>query len=275
MHHPTEIGSLSDHLISKMSVPHIFYQTWKTKQIPKESISNQRKWLDILDAGWKYELLDDADLRKLVEANFPRYLKSYDSFTKNIERVDFARLVMMYLGGVYADLDTYPLQSIDKWVSKGKIVLGREPVEHARDLYNDREIVLCNAFMISPPGKKIWVDLMDYIVANYEPNYKPVYNTGPMAMTLFMEKYPEKFSQEEVIITDPCTFFPMLGNGKFSDRCMVNSELSADTYVVHEWQNTWVVPWYKDPEWFNRRYWFWGMLSLFTIIWLRAYNIKK
>lgn len=267
-----------------MTTPKILYQTWKTKNIPPQFAKNQRKWLDAIDyvssddskisaSEWKYVLLDDNDLRNLVKSNFPQYLNAYDSFTKNIERVDFARLVMMYIGGVYADLDTYPVKPIDKWISEGKIVLGREPIEHAKKLYGGRVTVLCNAFMISPPHKQIWVDMMNYIIKNYEPNFKPVYNTGPMAMTLFMESHRKKF--DDVIITDPCVFFPMLGDSTFSSRCIDSSgKLLPDTYVVHEWENTWVVKWWEDPELFNARYWFWGSLTIFVVLWLRAYNAK-
>lgn len=271
-----------------MTTPRVLYQTWKTKILPAKFLSNQKRWFDILEYNptlpsgsiegqkWRYVLFDDSDLRKLVEMNFPKYLEAYDGFTKNIERVDFARLVMMYLGGVYADLDTYPVKPIDRYVEMNKIILGREPIEHAKELYDNRDVVICNAFMMSPPGKKIWVDLMDYVVKNYEANYKPVYNTGPMAMTLFMESHPKLFTPEAgVVITDPCVFFPMLGDGKFSSRCVdKNHELLPSTHVVHEWENTWVVPWYRDPEWFNSRYWFWGMVSIFVVLWLRVYNKK-
>lgn len=251
-----------------------FYQTWKTKTLPDKFLANQKKWLNVLDPDkYNYILLDDADLRKLVSDNFPQYLKAYDAFTSNIERVDFARCVMMYLGGVYADLDTYPVKPIDVWVDANKIVLGREPISHARKLYGGRDIVLCNAFMISlPPKNHVWIDLMDYIVANYEPNYKPVYNTGPMAMTLFYEKHKDLFLAlgDGIIITDPCVFFPLEGDGKVSKRCNIDK----DTYVVHEWENTWVTKWWNDPQWFNRRYWSWALISLIVIISLYVYNRK-
>jgi hypothetical protein len=270
--------------MAELTVPRILYQTWKTHTLPANLAVLQQKWLDLIQPStgtinstinnWQYKLLDDADLRNLVKDNFPQYLKSYDKFSKNIERVDFARCVMMYLGGVYADLDTYPVKSIDKFIDQSQIILGREPVEHATKLYDGRTVVLCNAFMISPPGQQLWINLMDYIIKNYEPNYKPVYNTGPMAMTLFMEANPDQF--KNVIITDPCVFFPMMGNGKFSDRCIdtTTGQLTPQTYVVHQWENTWSVPWYRDRQWFNVRYWFWGLITIFTIMWLRDFNRK-
>lgn len=246
--------------------PRILYQTWKTQDIPIEFSKNRRLWLDLLE-GWQTPLLTDEDLRNLVKTDFPQHLKAYDGFTENIERVDFARLVMMYRGGVYADLDTYPLKPIDRWVDTNKIVLGREPLEHAREMYG-REVVVCNAFMISPPRLDFWKKLMDFVIDNYEPHYKPVENTGPMAFTKFLESHPEAFGT--VIITDPCVFFPMMGDGKISNRC----SLETDSYVVHVWQNSWVVNPMKDPRWKNKRYWFWVLIAAFVGLWMICWYKK-
>src|SRR5271166_5311295 len=132
-----------------MQTPRIFYQTYKTKNLPPDLLKYRNRWLKVLDS-YETPVLDDVDLRNLVKDNFPQYLNFYDNMTLPIERVDFARNVMMYLGGIYADLDTYPLKSIDLWVDKNQIILGREPLEHSRGIYG-KEIVICNAFMISPP----------------------------------------------------------------------------------------------------------------------------
>jgi mannosyltransferase OCH1-like enzyme len=251
-----------------MATPKILYQTWKTKVLPEKFQSNVQKWKYMLPRGeWKYLLLDDEDLRNLVKDNFPKYLEAYDGFTQNIERVDFARYVMMYLGGVYADLDTYPLKPIDKFVNMNQIVLGREPLEHAHSIYN-REVVLCNAFMISPPKEQFWIDLMDYIVENYEPYYKAVDNTGPMAMTKFYEKHPEKFAN--VSIQDPCVFFPLTGKGKVTQGC----DMEKDTYVVHEWTNTWVPTMWTDQMWYNKRYWSYAAILLLSL-WLLICIINR
>jgi hypothetical protein len=246
-----------------MSTPKVLYQTWKTHDIPERFWANQKKWLETCppEQGWQYKLLDDNDLRDLVKQHFPQYLQAYDDFTNPIERVDFARNIMMYLGGVYADLDTYPTKPIDRFVELNKVVLGTEPIEHAREIYG-RQRVLCNAFMISPTGDKLWPKLMDYIVQNYEAYYKPVENTGPMAMTRFYEARPELFTN--VVIEPPCTFFPLTGKGKVTEGC----DMDRETYVVHVWSNTWVSRPWNDPLWFNRRYWFWALMTIFVVMWV-------
>lgn len=252
-----------------MTTPKILYQTWKTKDLPPKFEKNRSKWLKSLpmSEGWTHILLTDEDLRDLVKNNFPKYIEMYDSFTFNIERVDFARYIMMYLGGVYADLDTYPVKSIDNFINMNKVILGREPLEHAEKLYS-RKVVLCNAFMISPPKNQLWTGLMDYIMENYEHNYKPVDNTGPMAMTTFYEKNPNIF--KDSIITDPCVFFPLLGDGTISKRC----NLKRDTFVVHEWENTWVRNPFDHPIWFNRRYWFYALMTLYFLFYIYLFGRK-
>jgi hypothetical protein len=120
--------------------------------------------------------------------------------------------------------------------------------------------------MISPPRQKLWLELMDYIVSNYEPHYNAVWNTGPMAMTKFMEERRELF--KDVIITDPCVFFPLTGDGKVARGC----DIERDSYVVHEWTNTWTKGVFDDPRWKNRRYWTAALIGLVMIV-LYAYII--
>jgi hypothetical protein len=244
---------------------HVLYQTWKTSQPPPDMQAYRDMWLQ-MTPGWEHPLLTDDDLRGLVSSNFPEYLHAYDSFTNHIERVDFARYIMMWLGGVYADLDTYPIKSINVWVDKGKIIIGQEPSEHAGPLYG-RDIVLCNAFLISPPKQKFWVKLMDYIIENYEPYYDPVSNTGPIALTKFYESSKDLF--KDVIITPSCTFFPMIAK-KDDGTNVISKDCNGlrDSFVAHVWKNSWTKSWHQDQRWRNRRYWFYGLMILFAIIWV-------
>jgi len=241
--------------------PKIIWQTWKSKnpdQIPDKFKQYSKEWQKI-HPDYKYILLDDDDLRNIVKSVVPEYLNDYDNFTSVIERVDFARYALLYkYGGIYADMDILPFKKMNVWTNKNVIVLGCEPKEHAEKIYG-RDKVLCNAIMISPPGKKYWKDLMDSIISHYEHHQNPVFTTGPMAMTYLYEKSPEL--HKDIIITDPCIFYPMLGDGKISDNCNL-----AKSYVVHVWENTWTTDGiFSDLRWKNKRYWFFGLLILFLI----------
>ena len=247
--------------LSQMT-PSTIWQTWKTKKmedVPPHLKTYIEKWKR-LHPRYAYHLLDDDDLREIVKEVVPQHLELYDSFTHVIERVDFARYAIMYkYGGVYADLDTTPLQNIDIWVNKNQIILGCEPQEHAQQLY-DRDRVLCNALMISPPGKSFWLALMRYIAENYEHRYRPVENTGPLAITKFLEEHPHY--EENLVITDPCVFFPIKDDGNVSERCDLNK-----SYVAHVWNNSWTRRWYQDPIVFNARYWSCTLLVIFFVSW--------
>lgn len=246
-----------------MSTPKILWQTWKTDvPVPEKLQVFVRKWKQ-LHPDYEYYLLNDEDLRSIVSETVPQYLQSYDNFTFKIERVDFARYALLYkYGGVYADLDTDPKKCIDVWVEKNKIVLGCEPREHAENLYG-RDRVVCNALMISPAKDEFWMDLMNYIISHYEPKYKPVSNTGPIAITKFLETSVGEKYISQIIITDPCVFFPLMGDNSVSKDCDIR-----ESYVAHVWENTWVVPWYQNPMWFNMRYWTWFIIILVIVFWL-------
>lgn len=248
-----------------MNTPKIIWQTWKDKKnIPSNLYKYTLLWKK-LHPSYKYILLDDGDLRDIIKQTVPQYLNLYDSFTHNIERVDFARYALLYKhGGIYADLDTEPLKNIDVFVEKNKIILGCEPKEHAEKIYK-RDRVVCNALMISPPEQTFWLDLMRYISDRYEHRYKPVDNTGPLAITKFLET--SKKYEDQIIITDPCVFFPIVNDGSVSRECNIEKQ----SYVKHIWQNSWTDVWYKDPMWFNIRYWTIGLSILFLVMWVWCY----
>ncbi|MDB4769426.1 glycosyltransferase [bacterium] len=235
------------------------WQTVKDKNNIKPELQEYRKKWKELHPDYDHILTDDADNRKLVSKYFPEYLTFYDGLTFNIERVDFVRFVMMWIGGVYADMDTYPLKNIDAFVNTSKIVFGCEPQEHAQTIYN-KEKVICNALMISPPKQNFWKKIMKFIVNNYEYNFKPVETTGPIAITKFYENFPDEWS--DVIITDPCIFYPMKSDNTISDRCK-----KGESYVVHVWDNSWVPKaWYKDPIVWNKRYWAGGVCVIIMLL---------
>ena len=247
-----------------MTTPKILHVTWKTRDIPDIFKDNYKEWLSFTP-DYKHIIYDDNDLRNIIVNNYPQYLSMYDSFRHTIERVDFARYAILHkYGGVYADLDTIPLKKIDKYLALNKIVLGREPLEHAQQIYN-RDMVLCNALMISPKNQPFWLELMENIKDNYKPFENPVNNTGPMALTEFYDDNVARgnVARGNVVVTDPCVFFP-LTNTNFSDKSQLLSRTGKvfehvsqhcdinDAYVAHVWQNTWIEPFttrvFKNPK---------------------------
>lgn len=228
-----------------MSTPKILHQTWKTLDVPP----NLKAYADSCkkqNLDYEYRLWTDDDLRRLIANDYPQYLVAFDSFAKNIERVDFARYAMMHsIGGVYADLDIQCLKTFDPLVALNKPVLGSEPKEHRDELYERRRYVICNALLISPPGHPLWIQIMDFIVQHYKPGVNPVVNTGPMALTLLYEDNPHAY--DDVLITNPCIFY-----GQTDFKTKINQVVGAETIpaisnecsihnaiTVHRWAHTW------------------------------------
>lgn len=270
-----------------MATPRILHQTWKSRDLPERFRALREKWL-ALTPDYQHLLHTDDDNRELIAKHFPQYLEAYDDFGHFIERVDFARYAWLYVvGGVYADLDTFPNQNIDVWVEKNQIVLGQEPPEHSERLYESRPTVLCNAFMISPPRAPFWLELMDFIVTDYDELRDPVRNTGPMAMTILLEERPKVL--KSAIITEACTFFPLLAKEEGLDengnqRVTRGCDFDKETYVAHVWTNTWtgtnesdstvkkiirnVIQKLKSRRFWSRKLWIGILLLLFlTILW--------
>lgn len=280
---------------TRFSTPKILHQTWKNSDIPHPLSEYRSKWLRVTPE-YIQKFYTDEDLRNVIRKYFPQYLTFYDRMTHNIERVDFARYAILYqFGGVYADLDTIPIKCIDGWLSTGAIILGSEPREHAK-VYG-RDVLICNAFMISPPQHEWWLDLMDYIVTNYKPDISPVDTTGPLVMTQFYEATanlpnyhylladkstsPQDLTnlvtENTVIITDPCRFFPVT-NTQYSQKNQSGFEhvsedcdIDRDSYVAHVWTNTWV------PNTVVNNVWRWaplvlGIIILVILVWLFMKN---
>lgn len=259
----------------------VLYQTWKTLKLPPKYKANWEKWDEWAKKhSIEHVLLDDEGLRNLVAYHYPEYLDFYDNeITEMIEKVDFSRLVMLAKGGIYADLDTFPSDKNDpiKFIKtqNPRIVLGQEPIEHCQALYL-RDSILCNAFMISPfnpKSKLFWERAMEFCIEHYEPHFAPVHNTGPMMLTKMMDQHPEYFKEADVLIVPSCYFYPLIAQQKVSREC----NGFEDSYVIHEWTNSWSFKIWNDPIWKNRRHKIY-MLSIFfgiMIIIIAATTFRK
>lgn len=254
-----------------MSTPKIIHQTWKTKDLSGKYEKYSNEW-KALHPNYQYILYDDEDLLNLVKVYFPDYLNFYkNTISSNIERVDFARYIMLYAhGGIYADIDTRPVKSFDPLLIENKILIGEEPKEHTKGF-------LCNAIMVSPlteKSKKFWSSFLKFIVDTYQQNQSPIDTTGPNALRRFFVSHP-KFFINNVDLISPCYFTPVTNN--YTDNTLLINSVKLDhvseecmrkkpeVYAAHLWDNTWVKPRWSDPRWKNKTYWVYA-ISFFIVI---------
>ena len=94
-------------------IPPNIFQTWKSEDdMTEKQKASQKSWRD-KNPGWCYSLYDDADCDEFVKAFYPKYYKVWPDLTP-VERADLWRYLIIHkYGGVYADIDTVCLRSLN------------------------------------------------------------------------------------------------------------------------------------------------------------------
>lgn len=191
--------------MSPGDTPKILHQTWAVAEVP----APLKKFVDSCkraNRDYTYQFHTDKDLEELIKYMFPQYWNAYVGFSRQIERVHFARYALLWwFGGVYADIDAQCVRNFDKQVALNCPVFGNEPVERREALYDGRSYVLGNSIMISPPRHPIWIDIMNNVVKNYVPGHDPDYNTGPMMLTNLYDTRLVVFTG--TVVLPACVFY--------------------------------------------------------------------
>ncbi|KAL6771150.1 hypothetical protein ACKKBF_B34135 [Auxenochlorella protothecoides x Auxenochlorella symbiontica] len=108
-------------------IPRILHQTYKSADVPQSARRLMLSWRT-LHPGWDIRFYDDQDCLDFVRREFPEYLAAYRSLERDVQRSDFFRyMVVLRLGGVYADIDTEARQPLDGLLaSSDTLVVGWE-----------------------------------------------------------------------------------------------------------------------------------------------------
>jgi len=111
---------------SEQAIPKIIWQTWKTgpadSSFPTNFRNTQKKWTQrAQDQGIQYSLITDDVAGSLLEnlyAETPLVLQAYNLLPTVILKADFFRYLILFArGGIYSDMDTVPLKSLNEWGS--------------------------------------------------------------------------------------------------------------------------------------------------------------
>jgi Glycosyltransferase sugar-binding region containing DXD motif len=233
---------------------------WKDGDVPQQFrslVASVRQH----QPDYEYRLWTDTDVEAFVRERAPQFADAYTKFSKRIEQIDFARYLILHeIGGAYFDLDVVSLRSIDPLVATGRVVLGLECSEHTQQFRPRPSRVVSNAVMISPPRERFWLDLMQHVVSRYADwrwwwHRGPVYRTGPLALTSFVDSRSGEAAGRLTILPS-CAFCPM--SDHWNDGHVVDGydsisrdcESLDDTYAVHLWSHSWLPPWVQR---FNQR----------------------
>src|SRR5438105_1805382 len=82
------------HLAPSMSIPKRIHHTWKSDEIPYHLAYYYRSWQKH-HPDWEFFRWTDTTLADFVEREYPERLEPYRSFSRQIDRVNAARYLIL------------------------------------------------------------------------------------------------------------------------------------------------------------------------------------
>lgn len=164
-----------------MVIPRIIHQVWKNNNIPFKWKLGPFEWKR-LHPFHKYILWTDVKCLKYLKTYHHEYLEIYQNYEYDIQRADFIRYFILYdFGGIYSDLDQYPLENIEKYINSSDV-----------DYFTTSTIknfnYITNNLMISRRKSPIFLTIINnlnnkipfYSIGRYLTVF---YSTGPLFIT--------------------------------------------------------------------------------------------
>jgi len=114
-------NSTAERRMSHTTIPLLIHQTWKNTDIETWTdimCDCVERWLgSALDGPFAYFLWDDNGIIEFLEEYEPAFIDQFMALAANVERSDIFRiLVAKHIGGIYGDVDTYPLRAPATWI---------------------------------------------------------------------------------------------------------------------------------------------------------------
>ena len=171
-------------------IPRNLFQTWSTKNITHTFKILTDSWRSY-NPNYAYFLFDDNDCEQFIQTHFEENV--YQAFLRILPgafKADFWRYCVLYIyGGVYVDMDTICMSSIDDLLDEHidfmtPIDLNNHP---SYGKYN-----LFNCFIASAPKHPILWECIQIIVHNVENNIVPFSNldfSGPGVLGKATNRY--------------------------------------------------------------------------------------
>lgn len=108
---------------SEVRFPAYIWQTWKhglnDERFNKLYRDGETQWA-VKNPGFVHELFNDDTAYSFIKHLFggiPEIVKTYEILPEVILKMDFFRYLILFAkGGIYADIDTFPLQPVPNWI---------------------------------------------------------------------------------------------------------------------------------------------------------------
>ena len=245
---------------TEVCIPKIIMQSWKTKEVPYKW-RNAPKSIKKVMPDWKYVLMDDEDNRNMVKEHFPDFLPYYDNFPHNIQRVDSARYMFLYLyGGLYLDLDFIVEKDMSSLFSAGGEVF----------LVSSGNVAgyYTNSFMASKPRSKFWLEALEEMKKPDKwwyigPHLTIIFKSGPGMISRISSKTKTVICTVPKVLVMPCSVCNL--NCSTCEAYLKPLEGSSWTAFDTTFLNFWLCNWKTVVS----------FLILLLLIFLIDYLVRK
>lgn len=199
-------------------IPKIIHQIWLDRHYDNNiyppgkylKLGYSQKYQD-LNPDYQYLFWNMIRVQELLrDERYKKYQTFFNNLNHHIEKCDFSRYLILHkYGGFYFDLDIEPYQAFPNEVLKRDLFLIYESTPT-----NDGLPAITNVYMASSKNHPMWLEFMDYIMANYQRGgLSNVYgNTGTKALTQFVRKFHPEL-ETKMNLKDSCRYMSKYVSG--------------------------------------------------------------
>lgn len=214
--------------------PAYIWQTWKhglnDEKFDEKYREGERQWA-YKNPGFVHELFNDDTAHTMIKylyRQIPEVINAFEALPEVILRMDFFRYLILFAkGGVYADIDTFPIQPIPNWIPENVspldigLIVGVESDSNSPNWRSEsvRRLQLGQFVMQSKPGHPILREIIAQIVLYTKKLEVPELNGNPNAKAIAIMKWT--------------------GSGRFTDVVFqyLNDYILSSIYESINWQH--------------------------------------
>ncbi len=225
-------------------IPKIIHLMWLDKNnphnpgFPSKYTNYMDQWKN-MNPSWQIMYWNYSD----IEREFPDFMPIIEKIPVWISKCDFARVLVLYkYGGVYIDLDFFPLRPFDDHVTDRDLLLIYEPQEHSK--YWNFDGLILNSIMGASPNHEFFkgfIDVSIHKILTTDPHrWNVIASIGPNGLYSYYSQYwKHSFAIDPL---DTCLFIPSL------QSFIPNKTTGEMCNVIKPYCTT---KWDEGTEWFN------------------------
>ena len=224
-------------------IPKKLYFTYKTETIPEQYQENVEKWRKICP-DWEMHYFSDQEIFAFFETHFPEYLPDLKKVRNGVVLADLFRYAVLFIhGGMYTDLDTFPLSPPpDEWLNY-QAVLGYEyrPSKYRCDSLCCPPIdSFCQWTLLSQKNHFLFKKTLDQSIQNFrklghhiQTNRDILESTGPLCFTSIVNQH---LNDPDILILDMDAFASInLEHPKPKSCYVMHQNHGLSRWVAEKW----------------------------------------